>query len=88
MPATLTGDRGRQFGTELLRKTVALLGTATNTTTSYHPQSNGLIEIMHHIMKAALKAKLESDPNWIYGLHVVMLGDARGIETRHELLCR
>ena len=72
--STLTSDRGRQFVSELWRKTAALLGTATNSTTSYHPQSNGMVERMHCTMKAALKAKLESDPNWIDVLPVVMLG--------------
>ena len=56
------------------RKTAALLGTATNPTTSYNPQSNGMVERMHRTMKAALKAKLESEPNWIDVLPVVMLG--------------
>ena len=74
VPTTLTSDRGRQFVSELWRKTAALLGTATNTTTSNHPQSNGLVERMHRTMKAALKAKLESDPNWIDVLPVVILG--------------
>ena len=64
----------QQFVSELWRKAAALLGTATNSTTSYHPQSNGMVERMHRTMKAALKAKLESDPNWIDVLHVVMLG--------------
>ena len=74
VPYTLTSDRGRQFVSELWRKTAALLGTATNSTTSYHPQSNGMVERMHRKMKAALKAKRESDPNWIDVLPVVMLG--------------
>ena len=74
VPSTLTSDRGRQFVSELWRKTAALLGTATNSTTSYHPQSNGMVERMHRTMKAALKAKLETDPNWIDVLPVVMLG--------------
>ena len=56
---------------ELWRKTAALLGTATNTTTSYQ---YGLVEIIYHTTKAALKAKLASDPNWIDVLPVVMLG--------------
>ena len=59
---------------ELWRKTAALLGTSTNSTKSYHPQSNGMVERMHRTMKAALKAKLEYDPNWIDVLPVVMLG--------------
>ena len=49
------------------------LGTATNTTTSYNPQSNGLVERMHRRVKVALQAKLESEPNWIDVLPVIML---------------
>ena len=56
VPSTLTSDRGRQFVSELWRKIAALLGTATNSTTSYHPQSNGMVERMHRVMKAPLKA--------------------------------
>ena len=74
VPSTLTSDRGTQFVSERWRKTAVLLGTVTNSTTSYHPQSNGMVERMHGTMKGALKAKLESDPNWIDMLHVVMLG--------------
>ena len=74
VPSTLTSDRGRQFVSELWRKTASMLGAATNTTTSYHPQSNGLVERMHRTMKAALKAKLAADPNWVDALPLVMLG--------------
>ena len=63
VPSTLTSDRGRQFVSELWRKTASLLGATTNTTNSYHPQANGLVERMHRTMKAALKSKLETDPN-------------------------
>ena len=74
VPSTLTSDRGRQFVSELWRKTASMLGAATNTTTSYHPQSNGLVERMHRTMKSALKAKLAADPNWVDALPLVMLG--------------
>lgn len=74
VPSTLTSDRGRQFVSELWRRTASMLGAATNTTTSYHPQSNGLVERMHRTMKAALKAKLAADPNWVDALPLVMLG--------------
>ena len=55
VPATLTSDRGRQFVSELWKKTATLLGASTNTTTAYHPQANGLVERMHITMKASLK---------------------------------
>ena len=74
VPTTLTSDRGRQFVSELWKRTASLLGASTNTTTSYHPQANGMVERMHRTMKAALKAKLGADPNWVDALPTVMLG--------------
>ena len=74
VPATVTSDRGRQFVSELWKKTATLLGASTNATTAYHPQANGLVERMHRTMKASLKAKLGSDPNWCDTLPVVLLG--------------
>ena len=73
VPSTLKSDRGRQFVSELWTKTAPLLGTSTNTTTTYHPQANGLIERMHRTMKSALKAKLGADPNWVDALPLVCL---------------
>ena len=74
VPATLTSDRGRQFVSELQKKTATLLGASMNATTAYHPQANGLVERMYRTMKASLKAKLGSDPNWCDKLPVVLLG--------------
>ena len=63
MSSTLTSDRGRRFVSELWTKTASLLGTSTNTTTSYHPQANGLVERMHRTMISDLNAKLAAYPN-------------------------
>ena len=52
VPATLTSDRGRQFVSELWKRTASLLLTSINTTTSYQPQANGMVERMHRTMKA------------------------------------
>ena len=72
VPATLTSDRGRQFVSELWKKTATLLVASPNTTTAYHPQANGLVERMHRTMKASLKAKFGSDRTGV---------------TRHRLCC-
>ena len=81
VPSTLTSDRGRQFVSDLWTKTASLLGTSTNTTTSYHPQANGLVERMHRTMKSALKAKLGSDPNWVDALPLVLLGMRAAVKS-------
>ena len=85
MPSTLTSDRGRQFVSELWTKTASLLGTSTNTTASYHPQANGLVERMHRTMKSALKAKLATDPNWVEALPLVLLGMRAAV--KNDLHC-
>ena len=84
-PVTITSDRGRQFVSDLWKKTASLLGTTTNATTAYHPQSNGMVERMHRTLKAALKAKLESSPNWVDALPVVLLGMRAAV--KHDLNC-
>ena len=65
---------------ELWKKTATLLGTSTNATTAYHPQANGLVERMHRTMKASLKAKLGSYPNWCDTLPVVQLGTRAAVK--------
>ena len=49
------------------------LGITAATTTSYHPQSNGLVELMHRQLKGALKARLGDSP-WMDELPIVLLG--------------
>ena len=56
IPSTVTTDRGSQFESDLWRQLMILLGTTRLCTTSYHPQSNGLIEHFHRQLKGALKS--------------------------------
>jgi transposase InsO family protein len=58
VPAILTTDRGTQFSSVLWSLLCQRLGIHHVKTTSYHPQSNGLVERAHHQMKEALKARL------------------------------
>ena len=74
LPAVMTSDRGPQFISRLWRAIQQLLGTDLHTTTSWHPQANGMIERVHRTMKSSLKAKLGSNPNWIDELPWIMLG--------------
>ena len=49
------------------------LGITHHTTTSYHPQANGMIERLHRQLKASIKACTTS-PNWMAELPMVLLG--------------
>ena len=74
VPDDVVTDRGAQFTGQWWRELMEHLGISHHTTTAFHPQSNGLVERMHRQMKGALKARLDSDPEWMDQLPWVMLG--------------
>ena len=52
--ATITTDRGAQFESKLWDDLCNQFGIIRNRTTSYHPQSNGMVERFHRQLKAPL----------------------------------
>ena len=56
VPETIVTDRGTQFESGLFNKLLVALGCKHQRTTSYHPQSNGLIERFHRTLKNSLRA--------------------------------
>ena len=73
VPAHLTSDQGTQFTSALWSRTCEVIGTHHNTTTAYHPQSNGMVERPHRRLKEALKARLAT-VDWPEHLPWVLLG--------------
>ena len=73
VPDHIVSDRGAQFTSHLWGELSRILGIKHQTTTSYHPQANGLIERFHRHLKGALKARL-SGPSWMDELPVALLG--------------
>lgn len=73
MPTAITSDRGAQFTSQLWRSVAEALGTTLHHTSSYHPQSNGMVERFHRSLKSSLRARLDS-PNWMDQLPWVLLG--------------
>lgn len=80
-PTKITTDQGRQFESELFSALTKTLGAEKIRTTSYHPQSNGLVERWHRSMKAALKARLTPNKHWIDELPTIMLGLRAALRT-------
>ena len=83
-PATITTDRGAQFESKLWDGLCNQFGIVRNRTTSYHPQSNGMVKRIHRQLKAAIMAQESPNP-WTTTLPAVLLG-ARS--TVKELLGR
>lgn len=72
VPSIITTDQGRQFEANLFSELSKLLGCQRWRTTSYHPQSNGLIERWHRTLKAAIKCYETNE--WSNILPLVLLG--------------
>ena len=73
VPLHITSDRGTQFTSALWRGMASKLGVTLHHTTAYHPQSNGMVERFHRVLKAALRARL-TGPDWSEQLPWVLLG--------------
>ena len=73
VPALLTSDRGAQFASSVWFEVCSVLGISRMKTTSFHPQSTGMIECFHHSLKSSLQARLASS-DWVAHLSLVMLG--------------
>ena len=73
VPLQITSDRGAQFTSQLWQQMSAMLGIQLSSTTSYHPQANGLVERFHRRLKDALKARL-TGADWFDQLPWVLLG--------------
>lgn len=77
-PERISTDCGRQFESALFKQLTANIGCQHIRTTSYHPQSNGIIERWHRTMKAAIMC--HQDESWAEKLPIVMLG----LRTAHK----
>ena len=73
VPALLTSDRGSQFTSSVWSELCSILGILRIKTTSFHPQSKGMIERFHHSLKSSLRARLAGS-EWVSHLPLVMLG--------------
>ncbi|KAF2345732.1 Reverse transcriptase domain [Trinorchestia longiramus] len=71
VPLEVVTDRGAQFESELFSNLSSLLGFHHVRTTSYHPQSNGLVERLHRTLKTDIMARQQ---NWFHSLPIVLLG--------------
>lgn len=72
VPLRVTPDQGRQFESELFKELCKMLGSQHLRTTSYHPQSNGMVERLHRQLKTSIRCH-END-NWVAMLPIVLLG--------------
>ena len=73
VPSLITSDRGAQFTSSVWSSLCSALGIARSSTTSFHPESNGIVERFHRQLKTSLRARLAGS-DWYEHLPLVMLG--------------
>ena len=73
VPALLTSARGSQFTSLVWVEVCSIVRISWFQTTSFHPQSKGMIERFHHSLKSSLQARLAGS-DWVSHLPLVMLG--------------
>ena len=73
VPAVLTSDQGSQFTSAIWSGVCSILGILASTTTSFHPQSSGLIERFHRSLKSTLRAR-SAGSDWFSHLPLDLLG--------------
>lgn len=71
VPYYVVTDRGSQFESELFQELSRSVGFHRLRTNAYHPQSNGMVERLHRVIKTSIMARGE---NWLSALPLVMLG--------------
>ena len=84
VPECVTTDRGSQFTSQTWKEMMQFLGIKHITTTSYHPQSNGIVENVHRRLKDALRMQ-EFPAKWSQNLPLVMLTIRNSVKD--ELQC-
>ena len=72
IPAVLTSDRGSQFTSSIWNGVCSVLRISPSTTTSFHPQSDRLVERFHRSLKSSLRARLAGS-DWFSHLPLVLL---------------
>ena len=86
--ATITTERGAKFESRLWDTLCNQFGITRNRTTSYHPQSNGMVERLCRQLKAAIMAHETPNP-WTTTLPAVLLGIRSAVkETLGRLAAR
>ena len=73
VPDDITSDRGSTFTSELWKSLAALMGSRVHYTTSYNPESNGMVERFHRTLKQALMTRCTTS-SWCDQLPWTLLG--------------
>ena len=73
VPSEISSERGRAFLSGLLKEVQLLLGFRKMTTSSYHPQTDGLVERFNRTLTATLAKTVEKGgKNWDQKLPLVL----------------
>ncbi len=73
MPGTITSDRGLQFTSNVRSQLGKMLHITHRQTTTHHPESNSVVERLHHHLKDALCVRI-AVATWAKEITWILLG--------------
>ncbi|MCO5550383.1 hypothetical protein L7F22_003867 [Adiantum nelumboides] len=72
IPARIISDRDAKFTSKFWQAMFQSLGTQSNLSTAYHPETDGQMEQVNHVIEDMLRAYCNQQPKkWIKFLHLV-----------------
>ena len=73
LPSALLTDQGKNFTGKLIASLCQLFGIHKLQTTAYHPQSNGMLERFHGVLKPIIAKAIDKGIGWVEFLPLALL---------------
>ncbi len=81
LPRVIQTDLGTNFTSKLFKGLLTQLGVSHQTSSAYHPQSQGALERFHQTLKSMLCAYcLASGKDWVEGLPLLMFAARESVQ--------
>ena len=81
LPKSIQSDQGSNFTSGLFQEVMYELGIEQYTSSSYHPESQGALERLHHTLRNLIKTYcLDFEKDWDEGVHLLLFATRETVQ--------